>query len=260
MQGNHDLKNLHMKKMLLSVCLISIVCFYGYSQSLSLSNNNGPVTPNTILYQTGTPDSLELVTYLNVKNNSSQTMDVLCKKVELTLVNSNQVTMCWAVGCYSPTVYISSDPKSIAAGTTYSEFSGHYQAGEFSTHLALGESTVRWVFFDRANPNDSVSVIVKYAINPTGIDDATAPQVGMLSNICPNPASGDVTCNYAMPAGSQGTILVRDIVGTTVQTQLLPSASGKATISTLNLRSGIYFCSLLVDGKISQTKKLIVKH
>ncbi len=247
-----------MKKLLSAVFLLTMITFYGYSQSLSLSNRQGPVENNSILIQAGTPDSVELITYLNVKNISSSSLSVLCKKTELTLLDSTEVTMCWAGGCYSSGTFISPNDQPIAVGETNTEFIGHY--GQTAFHpLTSGESVVRWVFFSRSNANDSVSVTIKYTSYPLGIGESIANR-GMLSDGYPNPASGQAGFNYSVPVGSQGTLLIRDILGTILQKQILPAASGKITISTLNMSDGIYFASLLVDGKITLTKKLIVQH
>jgi hypothetical protein len=247
-----------MKKLILSVYLLSIVAFYGYSQSITLSNIHGNIAPNSEIIQAGTPDSSELITYLNVKNTGVNTIKVLCKKVELSMLDSTEMSMCWAGGCYPSGTNISPNDQSIAPGQTITEFSGHYTQIAFN-HFKSGESVVRWVFFDRANPNDSVSVTVKYTSYPLGIEDSKGSR-GVLSNIFPNPAAGDASCSYSVPSGARGSVVIRDIIGSTVQTQLLPDATGRINLNTMNLGDGVYFCSLLVDGKVSQTKKLIVKH
>ncbi|MCX6304944.1 MAG: T9SS type A sorting domain-containing protein [Bacteroidetes bacterium] len=247
-----------MKRLLLSFCLFSIVLVYGYSQSLSISNIHGTIAPNAIMIQEGSPDSAELITYFNVTNTSGSSVDVLCKKVELTMLDSTEITMCWAGGCYPASTNISPYSQAIGAGLTNNEFVGHYTQIAFH-HFKPGESVVRWVFYDRSNVNDSASVTVKYTSYPLGVDETAARQ-SSLSNVYPNPASANATCSYSIPAGSQGTILVRDLLGSTMQTLSPATASGKVTIDAINLNDGIYFCSLLVDGKISQTKKLIVKH
>jgi hypothetical protein len=247
-----------MKKILLSVCLLSFAAIYGFSQSLSLSNASGPIVANSVVVQAGTPDSVELITYFNVKNTSGAAMDVMCKKVEFNMLDSTEITMCWGGGCYPSNTYISPNPSTIGAGETNTEFVGHYSQIAFQ-HLKVGESVVRWVFYNRSNENDSVSVTVKYTSYPLGIDESIASQ-GTLSGFYPNPASVVANCNYSVPAGSRGTLVVRDILGTSILTQDLEGSKGKATIRTENLNGGIYFCTLLVDGKISQTKKLIVKH
>jgi hypothetical protein len=247
-----------MKKFLLSFYLLSIVAFYGYSQSLTLSNHNGPIAPNATIIQSGTPDSVELVTYFNVTNNGANTLRVLCKKVQLTMLDSTEVTMCWAGGCYGSGTNVSPNDQSISTGQTITEFSGHYTQVAFS-HFKSGESVVRWVFFDKGNVNDSVSVTVKYTTYPLGLDESMAMQ-GTLSSIYPNPANSEARCNYSIPAGTDGSFLVRDLLGNTVQTHILNGDSGKLTINTANLNDGVYFCSLLANGKMMQSKKLIVRH
>ena len=247
-----------MKKFVLSVFLISMAFFYGYSQSLSLSNHNGPIAANSIIVQAGTPDSSELITYFNVKNNTGSTVNVFCKKSALVLLDSTEVSMCWAGGCYPSSTNVSPNFQPIAAGETNSEFSGHYTQVAFN-HFKPGESIVRWVFFNRDNVNDSVSVTVKYTSYPLGIAESGARQ-GSLSNFYPNPASAEAGCIYSLPAGSQGAIVVRNMLGAQVLEQPLSNNSGKMKINTVSLPDGVYFCSLLVEGKVSQTKKLIVRH
>jgi len=248
-----------MKRRILYIYVLSFIALYGFSQSLTLSSVNGPLAPNATIVQAGTPDSATLITYLHVKNTGSSSIDVLCKKVELNMIDSTEIYMCWAGGCSAASTYVSPQAQAISPGQIITEFSGHYSSLTSSYYFKSGESIVRWVFFDQNNTNDSVSVTVKYTTYPLGIAESDVNR-GTLSNAYPNPAAGNVFCNYSVPPGSQGTILIRDILGTTVQTELLPAASGKATIAAADLPDGIYFCSLMIDGKLSQTKKLVVKH
>ena len=248
-----------MKKLFLSVYLLTIVAFYGYSQSLSLSNAHGAVAPNSTIIQPGTPDSASLITYFDVKNTGNSRMEVLCKKVEETMSDSTELTFCWAGECGGAEVFVSRNSQLINPGQTIYDFSGHYSAVTSSYYFHSGESRVRWVFFDKSNPNDSVSVTLVYTTFGVGMEERGAGQA-MLSNAYPNPAYGHASFSYSIPSGSSGTMIIRDLLGSAVQTQMLPVASGKVGINTSALSDGIYFCSLLVDGKISQTKKLIVKH
>ena len=247
-----------MKKLLLLVYLLSAVVFYGYSQSLVLSNTSGPLAANAILTQTGNHDSLELITYLYVKNISAQSINVLCKKVEVSAMDSVETTMCWAGGCYPSFVNVSPNAQPILAGQTISDFSGHY-GSTTGRGFKPGESVERWVFYNESNPGDSVCITVKYATWSVGVDEKNSRQ-GMLSNAYPNPANAKFTCNYSVPSGSTGTIIIRNLVGAAVQSEELPSGSGAVTIHTSGLSDGIYFYSLMLDGKVSQTKKLVVRH
>lgn len=252
------LQNPHnMKRLLLSLILISATGLSVYTQSLELSNKNGVISPNAIIVQEGTPDSVELITYLNVKNIGSKTIDVLCKKSQLSMLDSTEVTICWAGACYPPSYNISPNAQTITPGQTITEFVGHYTQAAFH-HFKPGESVIRWVFYDKSNVNDSMSVTVKYTSYPLGVDDAKT-KLGMLSNAYPNPSAAHASFSYAIPSGVTGEIIIRNLLGSTVYNAQLYSSNGKVTISTENLSDGIYFYSLVIDGRVSQTKKLIVK-
>ncbi len=247
-----------MKRQLLFIFLFFMSGFVGFSQSLTLSNSHGAVEPNAVIIQAGTPDSVELVTYLNVKNVGSTTLSVLCKKVQFSMLDSTEITMCWGGSCYPANVFVSPNPSVIAAGETNTEFIAHYTQVAYS-HFKPGESVVRWTFFDRANMNDSVGVTVKYTSFPLGVEESNAHRA-TLSAAYPNPADKSASINYSVPSGSRGTIIIRNLVGTTIQTEQPFTGAGKMTINTSSLNDGLYFYSLVLDGKISQTKKLVVKH
>ena len=104
-----------------------------------------------------------------------------------------------------------------------------------------------------------VSVTIKYTTFPVGIEDANMHQT-VLSNAYPNPAGANAGFSYSMSTGSQGAILVRDILGAPLQRIQLQAASGKVTLNTTNLGDGVYFYSLSTDGKTDNTKKLIIRH
>ena len=247
-----------MKRQLLYFFLLSAIAISGFAQSLELSNLNGIIPPNSIIIQAGTPDSGTLVTHLNVKNISNTGINVLCKKSLLSLLDSTMMLFCWGI-CYDSSVHVSPNPQYIEAGHSFTEFVGDYIAMTASYYFHSGESVVRWVFFNQENVNDSVSVTVKYTTYPLGIAEVNNRQPD-LSNAFPNPAGASASFNYSIPTGSTGVVIVRNVLGSTVLSEQLAGESGKFTINSFNLSEGIYFYSLMVDGKISQTKKLIVKH
>ncbi|MCK9424168.1 MAG: T9SS type A sorting domain-containing protein [Bacteroidales bacterium] len=247
-----------MKKLLLFAYLLSVIAFYGYSQNLSLSNLAGPIAPNTIIIQPGTPDSTDMTTFIYVKNIGTRAINVFCKKSELSLMDSIQLTMCWANGCYPPSTTVSPNAQLIEPGQTIMDFSGHYSRSD-GKNLKSGESVVRWVFFTENDINDSASVTIKYTSFPLGVEETMANQ-GVLSNSIPNPANEKATFSYTIASGSDGSFVVRNLVGSTMQTISLQPSNGKITLATADLADGIYFCSLLVKGKVAVTKKMVVRH
>jgi Secretion system C-terminal sorting domain len=82
-----------------------------------------------------------------------------------------------------------------------------------------------------------------------------------LSNAFPNPANNQTTIAYKINASSTNTkIILTDVFGKMLQTYSLTSNAGSLFIPTINYDEGIYFYSLIADGKIMSTKKLTIIH
>jgi hypothetical protein len=242
-----------MKRILLSVCLISIACFYGFSQGLSLTDTLGnPIAANSTLVMNGTPDVAELVTHLWVKNNGGHVINVKAKKAEVSLLSGSNVTFCWAGNCFPPNVYESIGTTAINAGETATEFSGHY-----APSLQKGQTKVEWTFWDVADPTNTVTVTVDYNTYPVGKEELTAAR---LTAAFPNPASNNVSIGYSLPSGSEGKIVVRNILGVEVRSESIQAGSGKFIFNVSDLSEGIYFYSLIFGGQSTSTGKLVVKH
>jgi hypothetical protein len=247
-----------MKKRLLLISIHAMVFFTGYTQSLSLSNQNGPIVSNSIIIQAGTPDSVTLNTYIDITNTGNAPLNVLCRKTELNMIDSTRTFICWANFCYAPHIFITPTAQTIGSGETYTGFKGIY-AHETYNFFSVGESVVRWTFYNQDNINDSVCVTVRYPTYPVNIGELDR-NLSVLSVIYPNPASGIANAGYTVPRGSRGSILIRDVVGNVVQTHLVPAGTGKVQLNVSELSEGVYFCSLVIDGRPAHTRKLVVRH
>lgn len=118
---------------------------------------------------------------------------------------------------------------------------------------------MRYVFFDIADPNDTVCVNVDFVAFPLGADIRQTAS-GTVSNAYPNPANTMVTMDYNLVQGVEGSIVIRNILGSTVKEMRLDRTEGKATINVSNLDEGVYFYTLLVNNTPAATKKLVVRH
>lgn len=239
-----------MKKIFILAYLLGVISYVGYSQSLSLSDDSGPVANNTTVTVVGLPTDDEIIVEMYVTNNTTDSIPVICKKVELYMVPGSASLFCWGL-CFGPGVFESPDPIYIHAGeTNQTDFSGHYLPQTYP-----GLSTIRYVFFDERNPLDSVCFNVNFQAYPLGIQDPVS-----LSAIYayPNPANSKVTIEYSARGFNEGSLVIRNLVGETVKEVAVSGASGTATFQLDGLVPGIYFYSLVVDGKTLATKKLIV--
>jgi plastocyanin len=94
---------------------------------------------------------------------------------------------------------------------------------------------------------------------PTNALDART--TGISLNLFPNPSRGQITVQLSQKAGIDCKLRISNIIG-----QELRSIALKPELTTAglpvdlsSLRAGIYFYSLLVDGKVVTTKRLVLQ-
>lgn len=94
---------------------------------------------------------------------------------------------------------------------------------------------------------------------PTQTNALSVKETGATSDffsIYPNPSSGAVIIDTKNLTGSNATAKVTDISGRLVQTTaVLANTKTEIKIAT----QGVYFISLLVDGKLSATQKVVIQ-
>jgi hypothetical protein len=133
--------------------LVSGLC----AQSFTLSDSLGPIQNNYTKAINGEPGDDYLKTYAFVTNNSNLTLDVKVKKVEFIMVPGTMSTFCWG-SCYPPNIFVSFDSIPIGPGqTNYFDFTGEYYPS-----MTTGSSLIRYVFFDKDNPADTVCFNTKF--------------------------------------------------------------------------------------------------
>ncbi len=93
-----------------------------------------------------------------------------------------------------------------------------------------------------------------------GPDNGRA-QEAVLDAPYPNPAVNFVYLRYELPSmPGDGTLQVYSLIGQQVKTIHLDHQMGEVEISTYDLKSGIYFVYLVVDGKKVTSRKMVVSH
>ena len=97
------------------------------------------------------------------------------------------------------------------------------------------------------------------ASNTSSATAATLSNASIDQNI-PNPLSNSTTIRYNIPANStKAQLVVNDNSGNTVkQIQLANKGNGTVTLETSQLSSGTYSYTLFVDGKVIETRKMVI--
>jgi hypothetical protein len=102
---------------------------------------------------------------------------------------------------------------------------------------------------------DLESTLSKVTGSPIG---ASVTNTSTLGQNTPNPARATTRISYQVPAGSsRAQLQVYDAGGKLVKAVSLQT-SGIVTLNTATLSSGMYTYTLLVDGKVTETKKMTV--
>lgn len=110
------------------------------------------------------------------------------------------------------------------------------------------------VYDNLGNTEDSVQIKYRFGGQDCFLE---IPETPISYSVYPNPVSSQLNVN-ASTNGNTVQISVYNIMGEVVLKEIL--ADGSNTISVANLTNGIYFYSVIKNGEMVETKKLIVRH
>lgn len=232
-----------------------IIIVTAYAQSLSLSWTGGAINNEQTITVTG--DTIGTVySYVNCKNDTSSTVTVRVRKKEISVVSGSENTFCW-VNCYLPNIFTSPFSIDILADSVAHDFSGEYKAKG-----NIGITTIMYTFFNVADENDSVCVLVAYDCSLGSAVPEISDETIEFSNAYPNPANTFTSLSYSVPASEQNSlkIIIRDLVGNIISENILTDKEGTLKIFTEKFSDGVYFYSLIIDDQVFFTRKLIVRH
>ncbi|GAB3297789.1 hypothetical protein GCM10027511_12790 [Hymenobacter humi] len=87
-----------------------------------------------------------------------------------------------------------------------------------------------------------------------------AATVGLT--VYPNPSRGQITVQLSQRAAGDYKLRLSNIIGQEVRTIALKPESSSAglQVDLSDLRTGMYFYSLVVDGKVVSTKRLVLQN
>jgi hypothetical protein len=238
----------------LFICLIFLLAILpgGRTQSLLLEYNGQALNNQSVIVRSGTPDSLDLTTWLTITNVSSNTVMVMAKKVEVNQVPGASASICWAGYCYPPDVNESLYALQLNSGESATGCFAH-----FSQQGSIGISTIRWTYFISDIPDDSVCVTINYQLWPEGIDNQFKT-AGNFSLPYPNPANQQVNIRRDGSVDGDFTLSVFDPVGRIVLKDFFTAGTSVFSWYTGRLPSGIYYYSLNLGTRIVTRGNFII--
>ena len=193
----------------------------------------------------------EFVQHMQLRNLTSEELNVLVEKEVLEDLEGTMNFFCWGM-CFGPDVMVSLQPVAVAANSLNTD--------DLSFHTLFNEDVfgkvlVKYSAYDERHPEERVTINVLF--HKSGVGVAENPRPMIMSKAFPNPASSVVHFNYSFDG--KLTAVVYNLLGQEVMRQNLNANDGQMNISVAGLQDGIYFCTMMVDGRAFTTQKFVVK-
>jgi hypothetical protein len=225
--------------------LMSVTSVLGFSQDIVLVNPTS--------YVWGDVSNSLIQATVGVKNNTTSSMDVKVRRTANNNASGHSNYFCWDV-CYGPSVNNSAGSVTIAPGQTSNAF---YL--DLLPNSTSGLTTVDITFENAANT--TVYTTQSFIIDVVGVGfaDALIPGKFGLSNAHPNPSNGNTKIAVSVPSFVNASqVKVFDAVGRLAKLINVESNFGEVGLDLSNLNEGVYFYSLIADGKTIATRRLVI--
>lgn len=199
---------------------------------------------------------------VSVENTASDTLNIRVSSEVMSIINGTDYRFCWGPLCYNWTTddFTSSDSEALmpalAPGEVNSTFYTDYRHDGIE-----GLTTIEYCWFDNDNTADEICATLNWCVGDDcstilGIDEHAK---GAISAMSPNPVTetGKFTFElYNQPNTSE--IVIYNLIGEEVQRMNLESKVGFVLINASDFESGLYFYSLVVDGQVAATQKVLI--
>lgn len=249
-----------MKKLLLSLTMILSVMALSAQGFTVTEKETGNVVENGASYYIygdgsevwGEPGG-EMQIEFDVTINEN--MRIAGRKTPTNLVEGTSTWICFGL-CLAPSTGVQEiDPLPANEGDIMA-LSGHYIADDYMTVLGQ-EQHLKLEIWDAANPEDVFVINVTFKYSLDGAEEIS--NVESFSNAYPTPANDVVNFDYRFNEGvNSAMVAVYNMMGQEVLRSDISGMSGKLSLNVSDLADGVYFYSLVVNGKVEKSSKLVV--
>lgn len=249
-----------MKKTFFTIILLAVVTILS-AQSLQFEYEGTVYANNDVVVCTNTPNEFgEMVQEMQLRNLTSETLPVIVEREIVVMLEGTESSFCWGQ-CFAPFINVSPNPIDLPANSLSqpSELAFHYQVdptymGDPSQYV-VGTSIFKFYAYPENNPDDKVCLEVHFTWNPANVSETTVS----FGQAYPNPATTQINFDYSNNHGSVINVLIYNLLGQEVKSQLVSNTQGRISIAVDDLQPGIYFCSFRVDNEVVRTEKFTVK-
>jgi hypothetical protein len=223
-----------------------------------LDKDNNDITNGTLTVNSTIAESI-VTAYIYFFNDNDVNISVLVRKVEVDVIEGTINYFCWKDLCLEINVFEVENPIVLEPGetSTYDDFYAAYWPMGIE-----GTSIIRYEFFSDRDDFDQVVVTVYYVIGeeePNSVMSFLDYSSAEFKSIIPNPAKNNTELSYSLPMGiNSASIRIHSITGRIINEISISPGSSKFNLDTSFLTRGMYMLSLVVDGAVVGTRKLVV--
>jgi hypothetical protein len=194
----------------------------------------------------------EFIQHMQLRNLTGEDIPVVVEKEILEDLEGTMNFFCWGL-CFGPDIFVSPDPVVVPANSVTNEealgFHVIFDEGVF------GKVKMRFFAYAEGQSSDGIYIDVVFTKSGEGVVDHARTMT--MGKAYPNPASSVVRFDYSFDGSL--TAVVYNLLGQEVLRQDLNANDGQMTLSVAGLQEGIYFCTMMVNGRAKATEKFVVK-
>ena len=246
-----------MKKLFFTLALILSVMSLSAQKFTITEKESGNVVENGATYYVyGSGyygEGSELLIEFDFTSNTA--ISVIGRKTPTNIIEGTYTYICFG-SCLAPTTGVQETTPNMLEADSTMTLSGHYMADDYMAVLGQ-EQYLTLEVWDEETPEETfiINVIFKYSLD--GVEDNNA--VTEFSNAYPMPASDVVNFDYSFDSNvSSAMIAIYNMMGQEVLRSDISGMSGKMSLNVSDLADGVYFYSLVVNGVIEKSNKLVV--
>lgn len=220
------------------------------AQSLQLKYNGQTIGNNDTIGVVLTTAKATSNIYVEYANVGASDLYFKVKKEEISMAEGASTTFCIAGTCYpgaqSQEIFLY-EGDAVTLEDEENVFHATYN------YTQSGNSIVKYTFYNTEADNDAISFYVAYTVG-VGVNDAVNANV---LRAYPNPAVSSVNIDYTTSCAN-AQLVIKNLAGAVVyKTKVY--GSGKVNVSLADFKAGVYIYGLECNGRMQQTKKLVVK-
>ena len=203
------------------------------------------------------PNDQLMQSYVQVKNNGAIGVTVKVRRHIDVLATNHVANFCFAGYCYVATQDLSL-PVDINPGEVTDSLNVTLRS-DLNPASSNGVTTISYTAYNTDDESDSVSVTYTYHAGPDGVVELFNGSKN-LSNAYPNPADNKSLVAYNLNYNRNAQIIISNMLGSTLGKVLLTENKGTVDLPIAALPDGIYYYTLMNDGKRLASKRLLISH